>query len=94
MPRTSKQQRHIKAMRAAYETKKAGNISSSNIENRSDIKADVEVEFEDFEEEKTDTIIVSIESACNRPSRYIGDSDRTKRCKREAQEKHPLVQES
>ncbi|CCI41174.1 unnamed protein product [Albugo candida] len=57
MPRTSKQQRHMKAMRAAYETKKAGNISSSAIESRSDIKADLEVDFEDFEEEQTGTII-------------------------------------
>ncbi|CCI46999.1 unnamed protein product [Albugo candida] len=94
MPRTSKQQRHMKAMRAAYETKKAGNISSSTIENRNDIKADLEVEFEDFEEEQTNTIIVSIETACKRPSRYLGDSNRTNRRKRAAQEKQLLVQES
>ena len=75
----------MKATRAAYETKKAGNISSSTIENRSDIKADLEVEFEDFEEEQTDTIIVSFESACKRPSRHLGDSDRTKRQNEAAQ---------
>lgn len=40
----------MKAMKDTFETKKAGNTLISSIGNRSDIEADLEVEFEHFDE--------------------------------------------
>ncbi|CCI11783.1 unnamed protein product [Albugo candida] len=48
MPRASKQQRHMKAMRATFETKKAGNTLSSGIANSIDVEAGLKVALEDF----------------------------------------------
>ncbi|CCI11214.1 unnamed protein product [Albugo candida] len=69
MPRASKQERHMEAMRATIETKKAVNTSSSGIANSIAIGVDLKVALENFVEEQTDTIIVRIVSACKQPSR-------------------------
>lgn len=54
----------MEAMRATFETKKAGNTSTSGIANSIVTEADSKVALEDFVEEQTDTIIVRIVSAC------------------------------